>query len=215
MPRATYHSELMHKFLSLSLLSITLDVLDDLNFEEYCDKLLLDLETIQIIRQTCYLRGRKEVAKAGSIHLAWTYAESGDLLDEGRFINMLRVSPLVFDVIMQLIQEHHVFQNRSHKPQSPVDYQLTVTLYRMGRFGNAASLEDIARISGCSEGSKEKEKEWIDQQMGFVGLWRDGWVMYDGTIVPLYAAPQWIGEAYYTRKSNYGLNVQVSRFNYE
>ncbi|KAJ3775322.1 hypothetical protein FB446DRAFT_778643 [Lentinula raphanica] len=205
MPRATYHSELMRKFLSLSLLSITLDVLDDLNFEEYCDKLLLDLETIQIIRQTRYLRGRKEVAKAGSIHLAWTYAESGDLLDEGRFINMLRVSPLVFDVIVQLIQEHH----------SPVDYQLAVTLYHMGRFGNAASLEDIARISGCSEGSKEKEKEWIDQQMGFVGLWRDGWVMYDGTIVPLYAAPQWNGEAYYTRKSNYGLNVQVSRFNYD
>jgi len=25
---------------------------------------------------------------------------------------------------------------------------------------------------------KEAEKEWIDTNMGFRGLWRDGWIMY-------------------------------------
>ena len=111
-----------------------------------------------------------------------------------------------------------------------------MTLFRMGRFGNAASLEDIAREAGCSEGSveaytdccfqaimslhdmfvrpltpeeKEQEKEWVDQHLGFKGLWREGWVMYDGTVVVLYAWPGLDGDAYYTRKCNYRLNLQV------
>lgn len=56
---------------------------------------------------------------------------------------------------------------------------------------------------------REREKCWIDEQMGFKGAWRDGWVMYDGTIVVLYQRPGWDGDAYYTRKCNSGLNLQV------
>ena len=107
----------------------------------------------------------------------------------------------------------------------------------MGRYGNGASVKDIARIVGISKGSvenymdhclvaieslhdifvqkltpeeKEVEKQWMDEHLGFVGSWRDGWVMYDGTIVVLYAKPGLHGDAYYTCKANYGLNVQVS-----
>jgi hypothetical protein len=37
-----------------------------------------------------------------------------------------------------------------------------------------------------------------------------GWSRdYDRTIIPLHAKPGYSGDAYYTRKSNYGLNVQV------
>jgi hypothetical protein len=126
----------------------------------------------------------------------------------------------------------------SNVPQSPVDYQLAVTLYRMRRFGNTASLIDLAREAGCSTSTgsveeftercftaieslpqifvrqltaeeKKREKAWLDHHMGFRGTWRDGWVMYDGTIVVLYARPELDGDAYYTRKSNYGLNLQV------
>ena len=50
----------------------------------------------------------------------------------------------------------------------------------------------------------------MDKHLGFVGTWQDGWVMYDGTIVVLYAKPGLHGDAYYTCKANYGLNVQVS-----
>jgi len=57
---------------------------------------------------------------------------------------------------------------------------------------------------------KETEKKWIDQQIRFQGLWREGWIMYDGTIVVLYAKPGENGESYYTWKANYGLNIQVS-----
>ncbi|KIM50184.1 hypothetical protein SCLCIDRAFT_71207, partial [Scleroderma citrinum Foug A] len=106
----------------------------------------------------------------------------------------------------------------------------------MGRYGNGASLEDVARFAGCSEGAvelytkrcftaieslhndfvclptdqeKEEEKSWVNQHLGFRGTWREGWVMYDGTIVVLYAKPGLNGDAYFTRKSNYGLNLQI------
>jgi len=36
--------------------------------------------------------------------------------------------------------------------------------------------------------------------------------MYDGTIVVLFAKPGIDGDAYFTRKSNYGLNLQVFFF---
>src|SRR5258705_9030145 len=81
-----------------------------------------------------------------------------------------------------------------NNPQAPVDVQLAVTLYCMGCFGNDASLEDLARTAGCSEGAVElytdccfqaieslhdifvcpltpeekgKEKEWMDEQLAF------------------------------------------------
>ncbi|KIK80389.1 hypothetical protein PAXRUDRAFT_158828 [Paxillus rubicundulus Ve08.2h10] len=49
----------------------------------------------------------------------------------------------------------------------------------------------------------------MDECLGFKGTWRDGWVMYDGTIVVLHAKPGMNGDAYFTCKSNYGLNVQL------
>ena len=56
---------------------------------------------------------------------------------------------------------------------------------------------------------KEKKKEWMDEHLGFKGLWREGWIMYDGTIVILYEKSTMHGDAYYTKKANYGLIVQV------
>ncbi|KAF7377320.1 DDE Tnp4 domain-containing protein [Mycena sanguinolenta] len=174
------------------------------DFATLVDKLSVDIQTLAAIRKTRYLRPRTHVAKAGNLHLAWVYA--GNPNDHGRFVNMLRVSPYVFEVILDLIKDHDVFTNNSNVPQTPVDQQLAVALYRLGRYGNAASLEDIARVAGCSE---EVEKVWMDKHLGFKGLWREGWLMYDGTIVVLYAKPGMNGQGYYTRKANYGLNVQI------
>lgn len=172
--------------------------------------------------------------KLGNLGLAWEYAQSP--ADHKRFVNMVRVSPQVFDVISALIEDHPTFQNNSNSPQTDIRTQLAVTLFRMGRYGNGACLEDIARQAGHSEGSvenftsrcfdaieslhdvfvrrltpeeKETEKRWLDQQLGFEVSWRDGWIMYDGTIVVLYKRPGMDGDAYYTRKANYGLNAQV------
>jgi hypothetical protein len=149
---------------------------------------------------------------------------------------MLCIFPYVFEFLLDLINDHKVFQNNSNIPQTPVEVQLAVTLYRMGWFGNGACLEDVAWHAGYSEGAieaftdfcfmaieslhdifvqpitaeeKEKEKEWMDQHLGFKGHWWEGWLMYDGTIVVLYEKPGMHEDAYYTHKANYGLNIQV------
>ncbi|KIN97341.1 hypothetical protein M404DRAFT_16774 [Pisolithus tinctorius Marx 270] len=108
----------------------------------------------------------------------------------------------------------------------------------MGQYGNGASLEDIACFAGCSEGAielyttwcftaieslhndfvclytdkeKEEEKCWMDQHLEFKGTWREGWVMYDGTTVVLYAKPALNGDSYFTRKhiGNLPSNLQI------
>ena len=175
--------------------------------------------------------------KAGSLHLAWEYAQNPE--DHHHFQQKLCVSLLVFDILLIHIKDHPVFQNNSTISQTPVEVQLAVTLYQMGRNGNSASIDDIAHISGCSAGlvenftqqcfnaieslhdifvqkltpeEKEIEKWWIEKEMGFSGLWQEGYLMYDGMIVIIYKKPGLDGDAYFTRKSTYGLNAQVLIF---
>ncbi|KAG2062625.1 hypothetical protein BDR04DRAFT_1040075, partial [Suillus decipiens] len=66
---------------------------------------------------------------------------------------MLHVSSEIFQVILNLIEDHPVFYNNSNNAQVPVQIQLAVTLYRMGQYGNGASIEDIAHFAGISEGA--------------------------------------------------------------
>lgn len=201
---------------------------------EAIQRLQQDMEILSAIKNTRYLRARTHVPKQGNLHVLWEYAS--DPAQHDRFTQMVRLSPTSFSVLLHLIEDHPVFHNNSNNAQKPVEVQLATTLFRMGRYGNAASLEDIARITGSSEGDienctarcftaieslhdlfvrpltsaeKEVEKQWIDQHLGFKGLWREGWVMYDGTIIVLFEKPGYEGDAYYTRKGNYGLNAQV------
>jgi len=71
------------------------------------------------------------------------------------------------------------------------------------------SLHDIF-IHPLTREEKEVEKRWMDEHLGFHSLWREGWVMYDSTIVVIYQRPGMDGNAYYTHKGNYGLNAQVN-----
>jgi len=232
MPTKNLHEKTLRAYVVYMLLRDLFTPSD--NVEDTYRNLGVDIESIMKIKKTRYLRGRRPVIKLGNLNLAWEYAQSPS--DHKRFVNMLRVSPEVFDTLLLFINDDPVFQNNSTSPQMAVRTQLAVTLFQMGRFGNGASLEDISRTAGCSEGAVEKytercfqaisrlhdlfvrhltvvekevEKQWIDAHLGFVGTWQEGWIMYDGTIVVLYAKPGLNGDAYYTRKGNYGLNAQV------
>ncbi|EDR09213.1 uncharacterized protein LACBIDRAFT_326628 [Laccaria bicolor S238N-H82] len=205
MPLKPLRKDLIDSFL---LSMATRDIfLPPENLEEYSLNLQKDLEIIALLEETRYLNGHPPVPKCGNIDLAWEFSQ--DPAHHHRFINMLCVTPLVFLTILDLIEDHDIFKNDTNLGQTPVEQQLAVTLFRMGRYGNGASVKDIAHAAGCSEAEKEAEKEWMDNYLGFRGSWRDGWVMYDGTIVVLYRKPGKNGDVYYTRKANYGLNVQI------
>ena len=120
-----------------------------------------------------------------------------------------------------------------------MEIQLAIALYRFGHDGNAASVEAIAQWAGVSAGmvvkatrrviiavlslhdsvirwpseeEKEEAREWVECTAceGSCPQWRNGYCMVDGTPVPLFEKPGYHGEAYFDRKSNYSLNVQVS-----
>jgi len=123
------------------------------NIKEYTLNLQKDLKIIALLEETHYLNGHPPVPKLGNIELAWDFSK--DPAHHYHFINMLRVSPLVFLTVLDLIEDYAVFKNDTNLGQMPVEQQLAVTLFQLGRYGNGASVEDIAHAAGCSEGSVE------------------------------------------------------------
>ena len=144
------------------------------------------------------------------------------------------MSPDNFDELIKKIEGHVVFQNNSPMKQFPVQVQLAVALYRFGHNGNAASVGGVAQWGGISEGAvvkythrviiafltlhditirwpseedKEVVKEWVERAS--CAVWHEGYCMVDGTLIPLFKKPSHHGKAYFNRKSNYSLNVQV------
>lgn len=152
------------------------------------------------------------------------------------FREILRVSPVTFDRIVDGIKDDPVFTNESNNPQLPVEEQVAIALYRFGHDGNAAGHAAVARWAGAGRGSpslhtkcvltavlrhdfmeqavcfpteeeKEEAKAWVEAHL--CHAWRDGWLMVDGTLIPLFDRPFWYGESYFDRKCNYSLNIQV------
>ncbi|KAG8957816.1 hypothetical protein FRC05_009569 [Tulasnella sp. 425] len=209
------------------LFTPTEDLLDRAN------EISTDTTILLAILQTRYLAPRLPVPKAGHLHLAFEFAAIGQ--EKHRFVQMLQVTPEAFHHLLSLIQDHPIFTSRGPRPQAPVELQLSVTLYRAGRYGNGSSVGDIARIAGVSEGSvlkfterciaailslerhamrrptaeeKEREKEWVETRVGCPSF-REGWCTGDGTLVHLHQKPGLNGDAYFSRKMRYDLNVQV------
>ena len=153
------------------------------------------------------------------------------------FQQWLRINPITFDKILDEIGSNPLFINRSRHPQMPIDYQLAITLFRFGHYGNAAGLQRVADWAGVGKGTvlvatrrvmgailrssfkdqairiptpgeKEEAKQWVEK-CSKCPAWRDGWCFVDGTLVPLAFRPFWFGQSYFDRKCNYSLNIQV------
>jgi hypothetical protein len=172
------------------------------------------------------------VHKLSQLHLVLVlYKED----DHKRFRQNLRVNPETFDALITRIKDDPIFVSDGPQDQMPLNEQLAITLFRFGHHGNAASVESIAQWAGISAGTvinatrrvmtaflalhdavirwpsareKEDAKEWVEAATCVA--WRNGCVFVDGTLVPLADKPGYHGEAYFDRKSNYSLNVQVS-----
>jgi hypothetical protein len=158
------------------------------------------------------------------------------------FRSYLRITPDCFDNLVSIIKDKGVFHNNSNNERMSVAHQVAIALYRFGHYRNAVSTVKVALWSGygygtvqtvtkrvmaalCSEQfhrsairwsdeeAKEEAKAWVEHHS--CPGWRDGWLMVDGTLVPLYMCPAHYSNNWFDRKSNYSLNVQVNTTSYQ
>ena len=149
------------------------------------------------------------------------------------FRSYLCITPACFNKLVSAIEDDLVFHNSSQNYQMPVAEQVAVALYCFGHYGNAASVMKVALHFGvgygtvnlvttrvlkacCSEWfycasiqwASPQAKAWVEEES--CPAWHDGWLMVDGTLVPLFQQPGFYGNVWFDRKSNYSMNVQVS-----
>jgi hypothetical protein len=161
-----------------------------------------------------YIHARHHVDKTSeNIRLLFeVYKEHEPVL----FKAYTRVDPACFDALLEAIQDNPAFHNDSNSAQMPVHIQLAIALYRFGHYGNAASVTKVALWAGVSYGmvmnatrrvilafcspefrrrvmnfpdfdspDRAEAKEWVEDQS--CPGWRKGWLMVDGTLIPIYA----------------------------
>jgi hypothetical protein len=151
-----------------------------------------------------------------------------------RFRKKLRVSPLVFDHLVELIDDHVIFHNNSNIPQHPPAIQLAIFLVRVGHYGNASAPEYVAQWAGVCVGTvinatyrclvaflalhdeaimmpPEEEKERAKEYVEGVTCpeWRNGFLLADGTKFVLFQKPGLHGEAWFDKNKDYSIDCQV------
>ena len=191
-------------------------------------------ERLEAILASRYVNPRTPVPKSSQLYLVLVEFKA----DHPRNFRLnLRVSPSTFDELVTRIENHPIFQSRSNSQQFPVEIQLAIAMYHFGHDGNAASVEGVAQWAGVSAGmvvkstrrviiaflslhdtvirwpseaEKEDASDWVESVS--CPAWRAGLCMVDGTLIPLFEKPGHHGEAYFDRKSNYSMNVQVWKY---
>ena len=168
--------------------------------------------------------------KASQLHLLDHWQDH----DIRNFRAKLRVHPLTFCHILDLIQDHHIFHNNSNVPQMPVDIQLGIYLVRAGHYGNSSAVSEVAIWAGVSVGlvrkvtlrvmialislhdtaihlptdeEKESSKQWV--QDACCPEWRNGFLAVDGTKFPFFQRPGLHGDAWFDKNKDYSADCQV------
>lgn len=191
----------------------------------------------QVQRLVCYLLSARvlevcpPVKKSGQVDLVLINFRSDH---PDRFRKKLRVSPPVFDRLVELIEDHGIFHNNSNVPQLPIPIQLAIFLIRVGHYGNASSPEYVAQWAGVCVGTvinatyrcliaflalhdqavmfppeeeKERAKEYVEQVT--CPEWRNGFLLADGTKFALFQKPGLHGEAWFDKNKDYSIDCQV------
>ncbi|KAI5811938.1 hypothetical protein BZA77DRAFT_221680, partial [Pyronema omphalodes] len=160
--------------------------------------------------------------------------EDFNINDHDTFKRNLRVTPRIFDQPLMTLQNHPALSSNGTTTQLPIDHQLATALFRIWYHGSVTSNEGIAQWAGVSSGTvkkatrrvisavlslhdgvikwpteegKEEASDWV--QGVSCTAWRGGFCMAHGTLIALFEKPALIGEAYFDRKSNYSLNLQL------
>jgi hypothetical protein len=188
------------------------------------------MERQQHLLETRYLNERLRIPHNAQIDLLFWYKEHSPV----RFRRKVRVAPDTFNHILSLIETHPIFQSNSIRSQISLHIQLTIFLNRIGHYGNAAGVEDIAEWAGVAPGSvvnctkrcmvaitahhdralalptaqeKSCSKAWSEHKT--IPEWRNGFLAVDGTTIPLFQKPGLHREAWFDRSSRYSMNSQL------
>jgi hypothetical protein len=221
-----------------SQLSSRLDSSDSEDLDLFEDKLFqcwdAQVQALAIRLLTArVLEARPPVKKVGQLDLYLTDFRNDH---PGRFQKKLRVSPTVFDHLVERIEDHEIFHNNSNVPQLPVPVQLAILLVRLGHYGNASAPEYVAQWAGVSVGTvinstyrcfvaflalhdeavtfpPEEEKELAKDYVAAATCpeWRNGFLLADGTKFPLFQKPGLHGEAWFDKNKNYSIDCQVCK----
>jgi hypothetical protein len=202
----------------------------DLEEDAYLDWRRRYTELVHHVLTSRVLFEAPPVVKSPQLHLLEEWRTSSP----DRFRRKLRVDPDTFDGLVALIEAHEIFSNNSNCPQLPVPLQLSVFLFRAGHYGNAASPEDVAQWAGISVGGVEKCTDRViisllslhDEAIHFPGAddkerakafveanscpeWRGGFLVVDGTKIPLFQRPGLHGDTWFDKDGGYSVDCQV------
>ncbi|POW05963.1 hypothetical protein PSTT_09361 [Puccinia striiformis] len=134
-----------------------------------------------------------------------------------------------FLILLEMIESHPVFQNRSRNQQAPAAHQLLVALAHFGLSGNGGAGAMLSEVFNVSEGSidnftnrcmqailnlEDRYVTWPTKEeraaMRYLlpedDIFRDCVGFEDGTIIPLTSAPTKNKEDYWMQKMLYGVN---------
>ena len=127
--------------------------------------LLVDLKILRAILSTRYPLPRTPVPKHSNLHLVQEYAQ--DALFQDRFESMLRVSPYVYEILINLLSDHTVFQNNSCNRQTPVWIQLMITLYRLRhhRKTKGMVMNEVRRSGAKERDSHHRDGLWSNKEI--------------------------------------------------
>ncbi|KAL7725270.1 hypothetical protein ACLKA6_007774 [Drosophila palustris] len=73
-------------------------------------------------------------------------------LNEDRFLQMLRVTKMQFQTIVEFVRNDSGFKSSLFRPQMSVEQQAVIVLFRLGSSGEAAAIRKIATLFGVGDG---------------------------------------------------------------
>jgi len=101
MPQIKVHDDLVNQYILSMLMRQIFTPAERQTLEHRQRQNDLDINSLLSILLTRYPNGRPTVPKLGNLGLAWDFAENP--ANHHRFVNMLCVTPLVFQTILILI----------------------------------------------------------------------------------------------------------------
>ncbi|KAF9536543.1 hypothetical protein EC957_010490, partial [Mortierella hygrophila] len=95
-------------------------------------------------------RPRKDRSKT---NLHFYFTEVFPYFSEAAFMSCFRTTKEGFKSLMDLLQAHDIFYNKSTNPQAHPGWQLAVALMRIGTYGNGASAVRVERTLFLGQGT--------------------------------------------------------------